>query len=363
MTGVGTPFLASIFTSDAFGYLFDYFVWWALFLSLILHTWCFFQCFPRKRLRRIGLVLGNSLVFLCLLGSVAMVAESYLRFVAVYTDSFGVSLPARRWFALHTSLNSMGCRDHEWSIEKPAGVRRIAFVGDSYTYGWGIERVADRFTDLIQARFDEQEPGAVEVMNVAKPGWSTADEIRPIHDMITVYGADEIVLCYVPNDIEDLIPTTDSFNPTRPPDYQFINLDSSPLLDYLYRRLYLPLVPTVRGYHDWLAKGYADEGIWRAHVEQLNGIVTFCRTHDVSLRVVLLPFLVTSGKKFDGWRILARLRRMFEASNVPVIDLGQLMADRGVNPRSFVVNALDAHPNEAAHALFARAVWAAFYAR
>ena len=91
-----------------------------------------------------------------MLGVIAMAAETYLRFVAVYTDSFGVSLPARRWFALYTNLNSLGCRDKEWSVARSSGVRRIAFVGDSFTYGWGIERVEDRFVDLIQAEFDRR---------------------------------------------------------------------------------------------------------------------------------------------------------------------------------------------------------------
>ena len=142
-------------TSGVFGYVFDYLVWWALFISLVVQTRCFFRLFPNSR-KRLRLVLGNGLVFLCLLGAVAMAGESYFRFVAVETDSFGMSLPARRWFALHTKLNSLGCRDKEWELAKPPGVRRIAFVGDSFTYGWGIENPAERFTGLIQALLDRK---------------------------------------------------------------------------------------------------------------------------------------------------------------------------------------------------------------
>jgi hypothetical protein len=101
-------------TSGAFGYLFDYILWWIVFFSLLVHTWCFFKFFPWKTRRKVGLGIGNGLLFLCLLGGLAIAGESYLRFVCVQTDSFGVSLPARRWFALHTKLNSLGCRDREW---------------------------------------------------------------------------------------------------------------------------------------------------------------------------------------------------------------------------------------------------------
>lgn len=348
-------------TSGVFGYLFDYLLWWMLFFSLVLHTWCFFRFFPRTKFRKTGLVVGNVLVFLCLTGVVALAGESYFRFAAVETDAFGVSLPARRWFALHAKLNSMGCRDREWTTEKPSGVRRIAFVGDSFTYGWGIKRPEDRFTDLIQARFDARSRGTVEVMNVAKPGWGTGDEIQPIADMIKVFGIDEVVLCHVANDIEKLLPTRAGFNPTRPPDPTFFNLDSSCLMDYLYRRIYLPRVPTVRGYHDWLAEGYGDESIWRAQQQKFGEIIRECADRGVTLRVALLPFIRTGGEKLHQAALHATLRRFFEANHVPVVDLLPALDE---HPRDeLVVNVNDAHPNEAAHALFATALWNAFFAQ
>jgi lysophospholipase L1-like esterase len=348
-------------TSGVFGYVFDYILLWTLFFSLVLHAWCFFRFFPRTKFRKSGLVVGNLLVFSCLIGIVALAGESYFRFAAVETDSFGVSLPARRWFALHAKLNSTGCRDREWTTDKPSGVRRIAFVGDSFTYGWGIKRPEDRFTDLIQARFDARSRGAVEVLNVAKSGWGTGDETQPIADMIKVFGVDEVVLCHVANDIEKLLPTGAGFNPTRPPDPTFFNLDSSCLMDYLYRRIYLPRVPTVRGYHDWLAEGYGDESIWRAQQQQFGAIIRGCADHGVTLRVALLPFIRTSGEKLHQAALHATLRRFFEANHVPVVDLLPVLEE---HPRDdLVVNANDAHPNEAAHALFATALWNAFFAQ
>ena len=107
-------------TSGAFGYLSDYLVWLVLLLSLLVHAWCFFRFFPRERYRRSGLIIGNLLVFACLLAIVAFTGESYLRFAAVDTDAFGMSLPARRWFALHTQLNSLGCRDGRQAARRPA---------------------------------------------------------------------------------------------------------------------------------------------------------------------------------------------------------------------------------------------------
>jgi hypothetical protein len=348
-----------MFAGGGFGYVADYVLWWVAWLSLVVHTWCFFRFFPRKRLRRRALVVGNVLVTLCLLGVVAIAAESYLRFAAVATDSFGVSLPARRWFALNTKLNSAGYRDKEWSIAKPPGVRRIAFVGDSFSYGWGITNVAERFTDRIQRRFDEAVPGAVEVMNVAKPGWGTEQELPPVRDIIARYGVDEIVLCYVSNDIESLLPVSDDFDPIRPPDAVWFNVDASCLVDFLYRRVYLPRVPSVRDYHDWLASGFADAATWRDHQIQLDAIMGACRDHGVTFRAALLPFIRTSGEKYQADRLHDTLRRFFEANNAAVVDL--LGTIRAFDPDELVVNAADSHPNETAHARFAEAIWRAFY--
>ena len=346
-------------TSGAFGYIGDYLLWIVLYASLIVHTWCFFRCFPRKGRQRLALVIGNVLVFFCAIGTVALAGESYYRFVAIETDSFGMSLPARRWFALHTRLNALGCRDKEWSTDKPADVRRIAFVGDSFTYGWGIKRTEDRFADRIQAMFDVRSPGRVEVMNVAKAGWDSGAQLRPIQDMIRVYDVDEIVLCYVPNDIEKLLPRNASFDPIRPPEPTIVNLSSSCLVDMLYRRVFLPNVPTVRRYHDWLAEGFADPEIWRSHRQQLSALMQVCTDASATFRVVLLPFIRTGGDRFDARKLHKTMKEFFEAYFVDVVDLLPTIA--GQEPRGLVVNGHDAHPNETANELFAGAIWQALY--
>jgi hypothetical protein len=201
----------------------------------------------------------------------------------------------------------------------------------------------------------------VEVMNVAKPGWDTGDQLQPIKDIIELYAVDEIVLCYVANDIEKLLPTEKGFNPTRPPEPFFFNMDSSCLLDYLYRRIYLPRVSSVRNYHDWLAEGFGDEDIWRRHQQQLNAIINHCLENDVTLHVALLPFIRTSGDKLHIAALHALLRRFFEVNQTSVVDLYPAIA--GLPAEDLVVNSVDAHPNEHAHKLFAEAIWQAFYAQ
>ena len=173
-----------MWASGAYGYLSDYLWWWIVPASLVVHAWCFFRFFPRERFRRLGLVLGNLIVLLCMLSFAGLVGETYVRFLVVETDSYGASLVSKRWFLIYPQLNSLYCRDPEWAERKPQGVQRIAFVGDSFTYGWGINEANDRFTDIIQARFNARSPWAVEVMNVAWAGWDTRAEFGAAHDML-----------------------------------------------------------------------------------------------------------------------------------------------------------------------------------
>ncbi len=343
----------------AYGHIGDYLLWCVLYLSLLVHGWFFFRYFPKSTRPRTRLLLGNSLVFLILLGTVAIAAESYLRFIHVEMDAFGVSIPAQRWLHRHVRLNSLGYRDREWPPPKPTGVRRIAFLGDSFTYGWGIRRVEDRFTERLQRRFDERSPGAVEVMNLAEPGWDTRAEAAALPEMIDTFAIDEVVLCYVPNDIEKLIPRDDAFDPTAPPEPVYVNVSSSALIDYLYRRLWLPRAPTVQGYHDWLADGFANPDVWRRHQQQLFELVRTCRDRGVTVRVVLFPFLRLVGVGLDRARLHRVLGDFFEKNEVPVLDLLPTLAAH--DPAELTVSHQDPHPNEKAHALFADAMWDGFY--
>ncbi len=352
-----------MWSTGYYGYLSDYLWWWAVPLALIVHTYCFFRITGGTTRRpRLRLVAGNLLIGSCLLATGGLVAETYLRFMSVSTDGYGATLACKRWFGLiGAELNSLYCRDPEWTEQKPVGVRRIAFVGDSFTFGWGINHVEDRATDIIQRRFDSIAPGRVEVMNVAWGGWDTSMELEAIRRMIAEYDVDEVVLCYLPNDIEHVIPRSNEFDADRPPSSSLINTQRSYLLDLLYYRIYVPLtMTTVRAYWDGLADGFADAKIWRTHQQQLGAIILACREREVGIRVALFPLIQSRGDNWDSRKVHDQVGAFFATNHVEVVDLLPVIAGR--DPSSLAVSGSDWHPNEAANRLFADAVWLAFYA-
>jgi len=336
--------------SAHFGYPGDYVLWWLVLLSLLIHTWCFFRFFPRKRYRKTGLVAGNALVLLCLLGFAGIIGETYYRYICVQMDPFGISLPAQRWIALHVNLNSYGCRDEEWTAAARPGVKRVAFVGDSFVYGWGVENPADRFPELAAGKLSTDTDRTVEALNVAKPGWNTAQQATFVDAMLESIEVDEVVLCHVMNDIEDLLPTEPGFDPTAPPYPQWLNPDASYLLHQLHLTLVVPRLPTVHRYHDWLADGYANRDIVERHLGRMARLVATCRERGVGARVAFLPF-VRAPEGLDQRKINNRMAASLNAAGIPAVDLSGVFD--GHDPSELVVNHLDSHPNESGHRLIA----------
>jgi len=347
-----------MWASGQYGYPSDYLLWWIVPFSLGLHLCCFFRLIHGRPRRIWYLIVGNTLMVLLMLAVVGLVAESYLRFVSVETDTFGATLTSKRWFKVFPKLNSSMYRDDEWAEVKPPGVRRIAFVGDSFTYGWGINDRADRFTDRLQRMFDEKSDEKVQVMNAAWVGSDTELQARLISEMVGHFGVDEVVLCYLANDIENLIPKPDGENPLRREKSRIVNTDSSFLLDYLYYRIVVPRQMRI-DYFAWLQRGYETPAIWQRQLEQFDAIITYLRAQGVKLRVVLLPFVRTPDGSFDAASVHRQVAEAFQTRGVEVLDL--LGVFQGHDPRTLIVNSHDMHPNEEAHKLIADAIWQGLY--
>ena len=95
-------------------------------------------------------------------------------------------------------MNSAGFRGREFSPSKPAGVYRIAVVGDSFTYGNGI-RQEDRYSDLLQVRL----PSHFEVLNFGVAGANTPEHRHLVQKLLSDVHPDFILLQWFVNDVED----------------------------------------------------------------------------------------------------------------------------------------------------------------
>ena len=97
-------------------------------------------------------------------------------------------------FGQKLTINSKGLRDREYPYKKPAEVRRILVLGDSYAWGYGV---ADNevFTEVIEDDLQKNN-SRWEVLNAGVSGWGTDQEYLFLINEGFKYSPDIVVLAF-----------------------------------------------------------------------------------------------------------------------------------------------------------------------
>lgn len=115
-------------------------------------------------------------------------------------------------------INSLGLRDDESLTKaKPAGTRRVLFVGDSFVQGFTVDR-DDLFVDLVERAF-AADGRKIETVNGGTEGWSTDQEVVWLQKEGLSYSPDAVVFCFFQNDVwgDELASYTGLPKPRFPP--------------------------------------------------------------------------------------------------------------------------------------------------
>ncbi len=100
------------------------------------------------------------------------------------------------------SFNNEGIRDKNYSLQKPPGSIRIAVLGDSSLFGWGVEQ-DQTFDNRLEEIYAKKGNTTVEVINLAVPGVNHISELNILKVVGLKYHPD-IVLVGVNGD--DIFP-------------------------------------------------------------------------------------------------------------------------------------------------------------
>jgi hypothetical protein len=107
----------------------------------------------------------------------------------------------RREGAAFVRINSEGLRDREHSKPKPAGVLRVAVVGDSYAEAFQVEQ-DKTFWSVLEKRLGDCPALAgrrVEVINFGVSGYGTAQELLTLREKVWDYSPDLVLLAVTTN--------------------------------------------------------------------------------------------------------------------------------------------------------------------
>ncbi len=107
-------------------------------------------------------------------------------------------------FDFTVRINSRGLRDREFSFTKPPGVYRILVLGDSHTFGWGVE-MEETYARRLERRLNSARRvnTRVEVINCGVPAMGTAHQILFLETEGWRYRPDAILLGFFFNDVND----------------------------------------------------------------------------------------------------------------------------------------------------------------
>lgn len=99
-----------------------------------------------------------------------------------YRPNLGADDPAvSKWYA-GLCTNSAGFRDVERAVPKPAGVRRVAVLGDSVAAGYGVAETPELFVPQLERRL-RAGLGELEVLNLAVAGYHTLQEVETLREL------------------------------------------------------------------------------------------------------------------------------------------------------------------------------------
>jgi len=94
-------------------------------------------------------------------------------------------------FSYHVTTNSLGFRDREFDLRRTEKTRILA-IGDSFTFGWGIE--ADQTWPKVLEQGLEAAGYKVEVANLGRPGGFFFNDTATTEKAIPLLKPDLIIL-------------------------------------------------------------------------------------------------------------------------------------------------------------------------
>ena len=150
----------------------------------------------KARWRRLALGLGVSIVAVAASLVAAEFATRWMfRDISTTADNRGYFTV--RWHRVAVEVNDQGFRERQVHFSKPAGIYRIAVVGDSFTFGNGIP-ADQRYSALMQRALGD----GFEVLNFGLPGNNTPEETAVIRQAVRRYAPDFILVQWFVNDVE-----------------------------------------------------------------------------------------------------------------------------------------------------------------
>jgi len=281
------------------------------------------------------------------------------------------------------TINGEGFFDDHHAVAKPEEIKRLLFLGDSFTAGIGIPK-ENRFADLVKERLST----GYEVLNMAIWGYSTDQELLALEEKGLKYSPDIVVLCMFVDDlfcshlfsVNDGIYIKPKFSVTAQDILRLKNVPvkdnhgKSVLWNFFLTRIYKLLnrieMGTEYDRRGWLSlfdKTYLASGRYYLGLRLIGEIASAAKANGSQILVVCIPWkdqiiqehLLEAGESYAGipldrldLELPQRLVSEFcRQSGIPVLDLLPAFKKHGRSEKLFFDK--DLHWTKAGHRLAA----------
>ena len=303
----------------------------------------------------LGMALASALVALVLFVAVFEVVQNvrYYRWRRDFTDSGWLGRltiaspnPVLMWeyrpYGTHLDLetNRYGFRERDLETpEKPEGVLRVAFVGDSVTLGFGVA-AEETFVRRFEVEANRGRAGPrVEALNFAVDGYNAVQIAELVRSKVLAFSPDHVVYTLCWNDFDFWESAGDKIRYFRKPTFFFVRV-----VERAYRRAFR--------IDDHLFHYARNRDVVLEEILRMQALADGA---GAAFRVAILPVFFRHDASFEGYRLAGLHRELgafLEAHGIPYVDLLGAFAAAGAPPASWAPDVW--HPTAEGHALIAR---------
>jgi lysophospholipase L1-like esterase len=253
--------------------------------------------------------------------------------------------------------NSLGLRGPELLPAVSGGPRRVLLIGDSFTFGLGVEDDAAPFPAVLGRRLSDSSP-PVEVVNGGIPGSLSADWLALWRRAGDLIDPDVVIAVFFLRDGTTLHTIPNFFGQIR---REIARRNAGSTLyqySHLYRRLrdLQDRSRVAEIFTESLIDAYVgdDTEEWQNAQQNLLELRRLVEDHGAVFGLAVFPVLVELDGDYPFQRVVDALMDFARRNDIPALDM--LPAFRGLNGPDLWVSSLDQHPNADGHRVAAQAL-------
>ena len=306
---------------------------------------------------------NSSLVLLSVLITVGLLEFGMRTFQPVGVP-FDVARP-EEWNFLRNGvytppLNSLGFREEELSESwfEP-NVKRVLFLGDSFTFGHGVENGDALFPSLVEGRLNStlEDDVVYHFYNSGRPGTEPRRWFTYFNELLPVYQPDTVVAVFFLRDGTELCTSLWCY------EEQIEEIKSQYMNRWLYKNSHIARLwfntqianDFSSFYANEMINSYLGDGeetaVWEEQQDYLLQIRDLATAEELDFHIVIFPVLYDLNNDYPFAEIDEEIIRFANDNQIPVYPLTD--GFMGHNAVDLWVSSSDQHPNEAGHQIAA----------